>query len=122
MGAVSQMEHGGGAGSENQQENILVMLENGEVTAINPADAAALGLTTVDGQPIYATEGGKLVTEQDLAGHEGDPNYPQDPALLCPICSDSNSGYHYGIFACESCKGFFKRAIQVCSTALFLVY
>ncbi|GAB1599220.1 nuclear hormone receptor FTZ-F1 beta-like [Argonauta hians] len=30
----------------------------------------------------------------------------------CPICSDKVSGYHYGIFSCESCKGFFKRTVQ----------
>ena len=31
----------------------------------------------------------------------------------CPICSDKVSGYHYGILTCESCKGFFKRTVQV---------
>ncbi|CAH1786649.1 unnamed protein product [Owenia fusiformis] len=30
----------------------------------------------------------------------------------CPICSDRSSGYHYGIYSCESCKGFFKRTVQ----------
>lgn len=25
----------------------------------------------------------------------------------CPICGDKISGFHYGIFSCESCKGFF---------------
>ena len=49
----------------------------------------------------------------------------------CPVCSDkisgkqrgrvcvcallfmfSSLGYHYGIFCCESCKGFFKRTVQ----------
>ncbi|KAL5113012.1 hypothetical protein TcWFU_009885 [Taenia crassiceps] len=30
----------------------------------------------------------------------------------CPICGDKISGYHYGIFCCESCKGFFKRTVQ----------
>ncbi|CAL8074747.1 unnamed protein product [Calicophoron daubneyi] len=30
----------------------------------------------------------------------------------CPICGDRISGYHYGIFCCESCKGFFKRTVQ----------
>lgn len=31
---------------------------------------------------------------------------------LCPICGDKISGYHYGTFSCESCKGFFKRTVQ----------
>ena len=30
----------------------------------------------------------------------------------CPICTDEISGYHYGTYSCESCKGFFKRTIQ----------
>ncbi|GFN88207.1 glucocorticoid receptor-like [Plakobranchus ocellatus] len=30
----------------------------------------------------------------------------------CPVCGDKVSGYHYGIFTCESCKGFFKRTVQ----------
>ncbi|ESO92822.1 hypothetical protein LOTGIDRAFT_120156 [Lottia gigantea] len=30
----------------------------------------------------------------------------------CPICGDKISGYHYGIYTCESCKGFFKRTVQ----------
>ncbi|XP_041826959.1 nuclear receptor subfamily 5 group A member 2-like isoform X2 [Melanotaenia boesemani] len=31
---------------------------------------------------------------------------------LCPVCGDKGSGYHYGLFTCESCKGFFKRTVQ----------
>lgn len=30
----------------------------------------------------------------------------------CPICGDDISGFHYGTFSCESCKGFFKRTVQ----------
>ncbi|KAK3610884.1 hypothetical protein CHS0354_009751 [Potamilus streckersoni] len=36
----------------------------------------------------------------------------QDHNEPCPICGDVVSGYHYGIFTCESCKGFFKRTVQ----------
>ncbi|CBY37413.1 unnamed protein product, partial [Oikopleura dioica] len=31
----------------------------------------------------------------------------------CPVCGDVVSGYHYGILSCESCKGFFKRIVQL---------
>ncbi|RNA06318.1 ecdysone-induced 78C-like isoform X8 [Brachionus plicatilis] len=30
----------------------------------------------------------------------------------CMICSDRASGFHYGVLACEGCKGFFKRVCK----------
>lgn len=34
---------------------------------------------------------------------------PED--TLCPVCCDTVSGIHYGVYTCESCKSFFKRAV-----------
>ncbi|CAF1176271.1 unnamed protein product [Rotaria sordida] len=28
---------------------------------------------------------------------------------LCRVCDDISSGYHFGVFTCEACKGFFRR-------------
>lgn len=32
--------------------------------------------------------------------------------MPCMICGDRGSGYHYSVYSCEGCKGFFKRSVQ----------
>ncbi|XP_014667232.1 PREDICTED: retinoic acid receptor RXR-alpha-B-like [Priapulus caudatus] len=31
---------------------------------------------------------------------------------LCRICGDRATGFHYSVYSCEGCKGFFKRTVQ----------
>lgn len=40
------------------------------------------------------------------------PGKALDQSLLCKVCSDSSSGKHYGIYACNGCSGFFKRSVR----------
>ncbi|BFZ21843.1 hypothetical protein BsWGS_24882 [Bradybaena similaris] len=37
---------------------------------------------------------------------------PGEGHILCKICGDKASGFHYGVFSCEGCKGFFRRTIR----------
>ena len=48
-------------------------------------------------------------SQSDLSGER--PGVPSG-ILACEVCGDKGSGYHYSVFSCEGCKGFFKRSVQ----------
>ncbi|GAB0099398.1 Nuclear hormone receptor FTZ-F1 beta [Sergentomyia squamirostris] len=68
--------------------------------------------------PVDAESPAGRTCFEDTAGLEGEtlPSAGISRQQLinspCPICGDKISGFHYGIFSCESCKGFFKRTVQ----------
>lgn len=51
-------------------------------------------------------------TKQDFSSNgECEENGPEE-IPKCVVCDDKATGYHYAVFTCEGCKGFFKRTVQ----------
>ncbi|XP_077449864.1 peroxisome proliferator-activated receptor alpha a [Stigmatopora argus] len=48
---------------------------------------------------------------REAAAEPGETSGPL--SLECKVCSDKASGFHYGVHACEGCKGFFRRTLRL---------
>lgn len=59
--------------------------------------------------PIGTTH--ELHNQQTAGGNGGSIEF-DGAAILCQVCGDKASGFHYGVHSCEGCKGFFRRSIQ----------
>ncbi|KAF7656063.1 hypothetical protein LDENG_00046660 [Lucifuga dentata] len=98
IGALKQRgQRGGGTPPSPKMIFQFPEVNNAPVAQITTASPAAYNHPTVAKRPC---------------GFSGTFTKTGGMVLLCKVCGDIASGFHYGVHACEGCKGFFRRSIQ----------